>query len=220
MNTVAIDSILGEWGTLIGRELTLPYMHRVAGQVYQDRNRLQPKVKDIYRAFLLTPPHQVRVVIVGQDPYPNGADGLAFSNERMTPSLRTIFRHLEDHGITRTRTCLDDWASQGVLLLNTVLTTVTGQTDAHKKLGWQQFTTAALTALVKLEKPIHFLCWGSPAISLVRTLPLQEFVHFMHTSYHPQAENYNPANKFTGAAHMAEISAWQSDDPIHWGDPM
>ena len=121
-------------------------------------------------AFQLTPYEDVKVVILGQDPYhgPNQAHGLAFSvpkGEKIPPSLRNIFKELEadmkiaspSHGN------LESWARQGVLLLNTVLTVRAGQANSHRGMGWETFTDAVIAHLNEREKPMAFLLWGSNA---------------------------------------------------------
>lgn len=129
-----------------------------------------PAQSEWFTAFRLTPYEDVKVVILGQDPYhgPNQAHGLAFSvpkGERIPPSLRNIFKELEAdmdvappaHGN------LESWAKQGVLLMNTVLTVRAGQANSHKGKGWENFTDAAITYLNEREKPMVFLLWGNNA---------------------------------------------------------
>ncbi len=148
-----------------------------AGAVYPPRERL-------FAAFEMTPPEKVRVVILGQDPYHEGseirdqgsgtapgwipqANGLAFSvnpGVKLPPSLRNIFRELEDDlGLVRTDGDLSDWAEQGVLLLNTVLTVAAGQANSHRDLGWQAFTDEVIAALSALPQPVAFVLWGAQA---------------------------------------------------------
>ena len=133
------------------------------GTVYPPREQL-------FAAFALTPPEQVRVVILGQDPYhgPGQANGLAFSVGRgvpLPPSLKNIYRELErDLGRPAPASGdLSGWARQGVLLLNTVLTVRAGQANSHRELGWQAFTDEVIAALAALPQPIAFVLWGSQA---------------------------------------------------------
>jgi uracil-DNA glycosylase len=129
-----------------------------------------PTEENTFSAFALTPPEGVRVVILGQDPYHEvgQAHGLAFSVQKgvkIPPSLRNIYKEREsdlgippaDHG------CLTDWARQGVLLLNTVLTVEEGKANSHAKYGWQWFTDGVISSLAELEQPIAFVLWGAQA---------------------------------------------------------
>lgn len=130
-----------------------------------------PTMSDVYTAYELTAPNQVRVVILGQDPYPNESDamGLAFSIPNNTPlpkSLINIFKELQDDlgGTLRTSGDLTDWAQQGVLLLNTALTNEAGERDAHKKLGWDKnLIIPTIEYLVSTNQPIVYILWGKSA---------------------------------------------------------
>ena len=129
-----------------------------------------PPREDWFAAFRLTPPEQVRAVILGQDPYhaSGQAMGLAFSvrpGVKLPPSLRNIYRELEDDLLCPAPSTgdLTAWAAQGVLLLNTVLTVAAGRADSHRRLGWQFFTREVLTAVAALPQPIAFVLWGAPA---------------------------------------------------------
>ena len=129
-----------------------------------------PPQNEIFTAFQLTPPENVRAVILGQDPYhePGQAHGLAFSVRKgvaFPPSLRNIFAELEsDVGAARPQSGdLTAWARQGVLLLNTVLTVRQGAANSHKDLGWQEFTDYVVAALAELPQPIAFVLWGAQA---------------------------------------------------------
>ena len=132
--------------------------------------RIYPSMYDIFNAFHLTPYENVKVVILGQDPYhgPNQAHGLCFSVKKgvaQPPSLKNIFKELSsaygctipDHG------CLTDWAEQGVLLLNTVLTVVQHRPRSHRDRGWELFTDKVIQILNERTKPIVFLLWGNDA---------------------------------------------------------
>lgn len=134
-----------------------------AGSVYPPRSQL-------FAALRLTPPDQVRAVILGQDPYhePGQANGLAFSvptGVKLPPSLRNIYRELQDDlGIIPPSSGdLTGWAKQGVLLLNTALTVAQGKADSHRKLGWDAFTDSVLTACAALPQPIALVLWGAHA---------------------------------------------------------
>ena len=161
-----------DWNTLLSTEFSAPYYGelrkrvdaaRAAGEVY-------PPAEREFFALDATPAEQVRVVILGQDPYhePGQAMGLAFSVEKGTalpPSLRNIYQELEsDLGIApASHGDLTSWAKQGVLLLNTVLSVERGNANSHADYGWQQFTDAVISATNELPQPIVFLLWGAQA---------------------------------------------------------
>ena len=129
-----------------------------------------PPEEKQFAAFALTPPEQVKAVILGQDPYHEAgqAQGLAFSVPRgvkVPPSLRNIYREREeDLGIPPSpHGDLTAWAEDGVLLLNTVLTVEEGKANSHSSIGWQWFTDGVIASLAELEQPIVFLLWGAQA---------------------------------------------------------
>ncbi|QTD40699.1 uracil-DNA glycosylase [Sporosarcina sp. Te-1] len=131
---------------------------------------IYPLMEDMWTAFKLTPYHQVKVVILGQDPYhgPGQAHGLSFSVKegvKIPPSLRNIFKELKtdigcetpEHGM------LTGWAKQGVLLLNTVLTVRDGAAHSHRGKGWELFTDEVIRKLSARQEPVVFILWGKPA---------------------------------------------------------
>lgn len=131
---------------------------------------IYPQMEDMWTAFQLTPFHQVKVVILGQDPYhgPGQAHGLSFSvkeDVKLPPSLRNIFKELKTdigcdipvHGM------LTGWAEQGVLLLNTVLTVREGEAHSHRGKGWELFTDEVIRKLSARHEPVVFVLWGKPA---------------------------------------------------------
>ena len=129
-----------------------------------------PPRADWFAALRLTPPEQVRVVILGQDPYhePGQAMGLAFSvrdGVKLPPSLRNVYQELENDLDTPAPETgdLSPWAGQGVLLLNTVLTVAAGRANSHKNLGWQALTREIIAAASRLPQPVAFVLWGAPA---------------------------------------------------------
>lgn len=129
-----------------------------------------PKEENVFQALKLTPLEEVRVVILGQDPYhgENQAQGLAFSvpdDQKLPPSLRNIFKELSDDlGIPSPKKGdLTSWAKQGVLLLNTVLTVEAGKAGSHHNRGWEAFTDEVLKAVNRERNNVVFILWGSPA---------------------------------------------------------
>lgn len=163
---------LGPWRALLEGELKKPYFAALTEKVDAARASAEvyPPEEETFRAFSLTPPEAVRVMILGQDPYhePHQANGLAFSvreGVRLPPSLRNIYQELKDdlgcdgpaHGD------LTPWARQGVLLLNSVLSVERARANAHKDYGWQQFTDAVIDAVAALPQPVAFVLWGAQA---------------------------------------------------------
>ena len=129
-----------------------------------------PPADDIFNAFHLTPLHEVKVVILGQDPYHNDgqAHGLCFSvkpDVAIPPSLVNIYQELHDDlgCYIPNNGYLTKWAKQGVLMLNTVLTVRAHQANSHRGMGWEQFTDAAIRILNEQDRPLVFILWGSPA---------------------------------------------------------
>ena len=136
---------------------------------YQTR-KIFPPADDLFNAFHFTPLNEVKVVILGQDPYHNDgqAHGLCFSVKRgveTPPSLVNIYQELHDDCgcYIPNNGYLEKWAKQGVLLLNTVLTVRAHQANSHRGIGWEQFTDAAIQVLNEQDRPIVFLLWGRPA---------------------------------------------------------
>ena len=132
--------------------------------------KIHPAMDHIYEALKLTPYHEVKVVILGQDPYhgPHQAHGLSFSVQpgvRIPPSLRNIYKELQsDLGIAPvSHGYLVPWAQQGILLLNTVLTVREGQAYSHRGKGWERLTDTIIEKLNQRDKPVIFVLWGKPA---------------------------------------------------------
>lgn len=161
-----------DWQNQLHRFISTHTMGRIlanANKAYQNGDVYPPQ--DLwFRALELTPFSKVKVVILGQDPYhgPGQANGLAFSvprDVRIPPSLRNIYKELEaDCGIIPPEHGdLTAWAENGVLLLNSVLTVRAGVANSHRKLGWETFTDAVLSALNDRKEPIVFLLWGASA---------------------------------------------------------
>lgn len=149
-----------------------------------------PAEEDIFNAFKFTPFERVKVVILGQDPYPNKrhAHGLAFSIPKTTldipKSLKNIFKELnQDLQITITHGNLESWARQGVLLLNTVLTVTEGNSNSHKSLGWQVFTTEVIQTIDADKEHCVFILWGLKAQKLKKYITNPN--HFIIESPHP-----------------------------------
>lgn len=180
----------------------------------------QPEPRAIFRALALTPRPQVRVVILGQDPYhtPGRATGLAFSFPKDTPprdSLRNILTELaSDTGTPKPDGDLTRWAQQGVLLLNTALTVPIGQANGHKSLGWQPLVTEILQATAA-DGPRAFVLWGNPAQKLCAALPREN--HLFLSSPHPSPLSVHRG--FFGSRPFSAVNRWltaQGQPAIDW----
>lgn len=164
--------ISNDWLAPLKPEFSKPYYAKLYKKVMEEyKTRLIfPPADDIFNAFALTPLKEVKVVILGQDPYhePGQAHGLAFSvrqGVKLPPSLVNIYKEREsDLGIPPApHGDLTHWAEQGVLLLNTVLTVERGKANSHKALGWQAFTDHVVQRLSDLPQPVAFVLWGAQA---------------------------------------------------------
>ena len=180
-----------------------------------------PPGKDIFRAFDLAPFDQVKVVILGQDPYhtPGAAMGLCFSipdGTRPQPSLRNIIKELaSDVGVQRTHTDLSDWAQQGVFLLNSVLTVRSGEAGSHANKGWEKLTDSAIRHLAQEREGIVFILWGSYAIA--KRALIDEGKHLVLTAPHPSPLSAHRG--FFGSKPFSQANAYLQENgqqPITW----
>ncbi|HIR23994.1 MAG TPA: uracil-DNA glycosylase [Candidatus Egerieimonas faecigallinarum] len=162
----------GSWAEALKGEFKKPYykkLFQVVREEYRTR-KVFPAPDDLFNAFHFTPLEQVKVVILGQDPYHNDgqAHGLCFSvkpDVEIPPSLVNIYQELEDDlgCYIPNNGYLEKWARQGVLLLNTVLTVRAHQANSHRGIGWEEFTDAAIRVLAEQDRPMVFILWGRPA---------------------------------------------------------
>lgn len=181
-----------------------------------------PAQGDVYTAFHLTAVADVRVVVLGQDPYhgEGQAHGLAFSvppGQRIPPSLRNIFRELEaDLGVPSPgHGDLRPWARRGVLLLNTVLTVRAGEANSHRKRGWEAFTDAVIEAISARHRPAVFVLWGRPAQRKVRLIDLAR--HRVIEGPHPSPLSAHRG--FFGSRPFTAVNEALTDlghDPLDW----
>lgn len=150
---------------------------------------IYPLKNNIFRALENTPYNNVKVVILGQDPYfnENEADGLAFScskKDKLPPSLKNIFKELEsDLGVIKKSGDLLSWAEEGVLLLNTVLTVEAGKAGSHRNMGWENFTDEIIRKVNEKEEPVVFILWGNDAIKKEKMIYNNK--HLVIKSPHP-----------------------------------
>lgn len=161
-----------DWDQILAGEFEKEYYHNLREflKLEYSTNSVYPDMHDIFNALKMTPYKDVRVVILGQDPYhePGQAHGLCFSVKHgveKPPSLVNIFKELNaDLNIDPPADgCLEEWAKNGVLLLNTVLTVRRGQANSHKGKGWEQFTDRVITTLNERQEPMVFILWGAHA---------------------------------------------------------
>jgi uracil-DNA glycosylase len=161
-----------DWNPILRAEFAKPYWPELQRFVAEERarHRVFPAPDEVFAALHLTPYHEVKVLILGQDPYhgPGQAHGLCFSvrpGVAVPPSLQNIFQELQadlgidppDHG------CLDAWAAQGVLLLNATLTVRAGQAASHQRKGWETFTDEVIRAVSAKPERVVFILWGASA---------------------------------------------------------
>ncbi len=167
-----MSMIQNDWLEPLKPEFSKPYYAELFKFVKNEYSTRQifPPADDIFNAFHLTPLHEVKVVILGQDPYHNDgqAHGLCFSvkpDVAIPPSLVNIYQELHDDlgCYIPNNGYLTKWAKQGVLMLNTVLTVRAHQANSHRGMGWEQFTDAAIRILNEQDRPLVFILWGSPA---------------------------------------------------------
>lgn len=169
----AVESGETTWKEILGPERERDYF-KAAIKFVEDARKsgktIYPPNGDVFNALNLTPFAKVKVVIIGQDPYhgPNQAHGLCFSVKKGVPpppSLQNIFKELaQDVGFRPPgHGCLEDWARQGVLLLNAVLTVEAGKPQSHADIGWEKFTDTVIAELNQRTSGLIFLLWGSPA---------------------------------------------------------
>ena len=210
-NTVKLEP---SWLNVLGREFDQPYMQQLREFLLQQKGAgrvIYPPSSQWFSAFNSTPFDQVRVVILGQDPYhgPNQAHGLCFSVMRgvkVPPSLMNIYKELQDDLAVQppSHGCLTSWAEQGVLLLNATLTVEQANAGAHQGKGWERFTDQAIRALNDQRDGIVFLLWGSYAqkkgafidqsrhlvLKSVHPSPLSAYRGFLGCKHFSTANNY------------------------------
>ena len=217
--------ITKNWYEELKEELSLPYMQDLKDFLSQEREagyEIYPKEEDIFSAFMHTPYSQVKVVIVGQDPYhgKGQAHGLSFSVPEgipLPPSLKNIFKEIhQDIGITPTGSgCLIPWAKQGVFLLNSILTVRAKEPMSHHKKGWERFTDAVIQKLCERKDPIVFLLWGKSAQE--KGGRINQYTHHkVLTSSHPSPYS---VKGFYGCRHFSKSNNYLREwgkKPINW----
>ena len=216
--------ITNDWANALKDEYKKEYYKKLfdfVGQEYA-RTTVYPPGDDIFNAFHLTPLSEVKVVIIGQDPYhePGQAHGLSFSVKPgidIPPSLQNIYKELKDDCgcYIPDNGYLVKWAEQGVLLLNAVLTVRAHAAASHQGKGWEQFTDAAIEVLNKEDRPIVFMLWGSFARSKKKMLSNPK--HLILEAPHPSP--LSAYRGFFGCKHFSKANQFLTDNgisPIDW----
>jgi uracil-DNA glycosylase len=216
------------WQAYLGAEFQAPYMRELREFLAAEkaaRKIIYPHSSDWFRAFELTPLEEVKVVILGQDPYhgPNQAHGLCFSvrpGQRVPPSLVNIYKELADDLGVRpvAHGCLESWARQGVLMLNASLTVEQGQAASHRGRGWETFTDRAIATVSAEARPSVFLLWGSPARQKKALVDTTR--HLVLESPHPSP--LSAYRGFFGNHHFSRANAFLEQHgrtPIDWQLP-
>lgn len=216
--------ITNDWQQSLEVEFKKPYYKDLYKKVLEEYRSRQifPNPDDIFNAFHLTPLKDVKVVILGQDPYHNDgqAHGLCFSvkpDVEVPPSLVNIYKELQDDLGCRipNNGYLVKWAKQGVLMLNTVLTVRAHQANSHRGIGWEQFTDAVIRAVDAQDRPIVFLLWGRPA--QMKKSMLHNPKHLILEAPHPSP--LSAYRGFFGCKHFSQTNAFLEKKglaPIDW----
>lgn len=182
------------WDEILKEEFKKDYFVNIEKQLEKTNKIIYPKKENIFRALKLTDYNDIKVVILGQDPYhgENEANGLCFSvnkDVKIPPSLRNIFKELkEDLNIERDNTDLSDWAMQGILLLNTILTVEKDKPFSHKNLGWNYFTDNIINKINQKKESVIFVLWGNAAREKKKLITNKN--HIIIESAHPSPLSY------------------------------
>ena len=211
------------WDIILKDELNKEYFKKLGIFVKNEyKNKIcYPQYKDIFNALRYTDYDEVKVVILGQDPYhgENEAHGLSFSvrdDIRRPPSLNNIFKELEsDLGIKKTNNDLTNWAKQGVLLLNSIMSVVKDSPLSHKEKGWEIFTDDIIRLLNKRDEPMVFILWGGYARSKKKLITNKN--HYIIESVHPSP--LSAYNGFFGSMPFSKTNNFliaKNISPIDW----
>lgn len=214
-----VKSLHKDWNDFLEQELNQDYflnLSQFVNEAYR-QHKVYPPANQVFRAFNLCLPNQVKVVLIGQDPYhqPGQANGLCFSVSpgiRIPPSLKNIFKELEtdlrgwQYPINGD---LENWAKQGVLLLNAVLSVEDSKPGSHKDSGWQRFTDAVITKLSQEKKHLVFMLWGNFAISKASLIDAKK--HLVLTAAHPSPL---ARGAFFGNKHFSKTNTYLEQNNI------
>lgn len=217
-------NIGNDWDKMLAGEFEKEYYLKLRGflkKEYESKT-IYPSMYDIFNALKFTPYKSVKVVIIGQDPYhePGQAHGLCFSVQKdvnIPPSLVNIFKELEsDLGVKpQAHGNLENWAKQGILLLNSVLTVRRGEANSHKGKGWEIFTDTVIKLLNEREKPMVFILWGANAKAKGQLITNPK--HLILTGAHPSP--LSAYNGFWGGKYFSKANAFleqNGEKSINW----
>lgn len=222
VNTPKIEE---SWRIALQKEFDADYFKKIKAFLVEEKKKavVYPKGSDIFNAFNLTPFNDVKVVIIGQDPYhgPNQAHGLCFSvldGVKFPPSLENIYKELcKDLGYPFPKSGnLTSWAKQGVLLLNASLTVRAGEANSHQSIGWQKFTDAVIQKISDEKNGVIFLLWGGFAQKKGSKIDASK--HHVLTCGHPSPLSANKGHWF-GNKHFSKTNALlqqMGKTPINW----
>ena len=217
-------AISNDWLAPLTPEFAKPYYRELYKKVKEEyaTHMIFPPSNEVFSAFELTPLADVKVVILGQDPYHNvgQAHGLCFSvkpDVEIPPSLVNIYKELHDDlgCYIPNNGYLVKWAKQGVLMLNTVLTVRAHQANSHRGIGWEEFTNAAIRVLNEQDRPIVFILWGSPAQRKKEMLNNPK--HLIQEAPHPSP--LSAYRGFFGSKPFSQTNAFLEKNgltPIDW----
>ncbi len=216
------------WKKELAEELASPYMETLQDFLEEEKEAgktIYPKEVEYFRALELTPLNKVRIVILGQDPYhgEGQAHGLSFSVKpgiKAPPSLVNIYKEqVRDLQVTRpNHGFLEQWAMQGVLLLNSVLSVEHSKAASHKKKGWEKFTDAIIRTVNKQESPTAFMLWGGYAQK--KAAFVDESKHLILKAPHPSPLSAHRG--FIGCGHFSQANEFLKNnnfEPVNWQLP-
>ncbi len=218
-----IKLVNNSWDSILSDEYRKDYFKEIVSFINSayKKDIVYPPKKDVLRALYLTDYKDVKVVILGQDPYHGigEANGLSFSvndNIKLPPSLKNIYKELyDDLGIKRINGDLSDWAKQGILLLNSVLTVKKDTPLSHNKVGWQIFTDAIIKKINEKDEPVVFILWGNYARSKKNLITNNK--HLVIESPHPSPFSANYG--FFGSKPFSKTNTYLESKgikPINW----
>lgn len=217
-------ALTGAWQQALAGEFRKPYYGKLYKTILKEYSSrvIFPASEDVFNAFDFTPLEQVKVVILGQDPYHGDgqAHGLCFSVKpqvEIPPSLVNIYKELNDDlgCYIPNNGYLEKWARQGVMLLNTVLTVRAHQANSHRGIGWEEFTDAAIRVLDEQDRPMVYLLWGRPA-QMKKSL-LRNPKHLILEAPHPSP--LSAYRGFFGCRHFSQANEFLKKnglEPIDW----
>jgi uracil-DNA glycosylase len=220
------NQIQPDWLPIFENESSKPYYHKIEAQISLDSvngNIIFPPENQIFEAFKLTSIQNTKVVILGQDPYhgEEEANGLCFSVNkgiRVPPSLRNIYKELAtdiNHFKTPNHGNIENWAKQGVLLLNTSLTVLKDQANSHSKIGWHQFTNKIIETISNQKEHVVFILWGKNAHDKMEFINPNK--HLVLKGIHPSP--LSASRGFFGCKHFSKTNDYlvsKNLTPINW----